>query len=227
MNETKLPQSPVSGQRAFVLAVVGATALVAAGGAVYGRISQRWGPPPRLAEAGAQLATLPDVFGDWKLQEELPMDEGAKRMLECTGSLNRRYVNRQTGDEVTMAMIVGPAGPTAVHTPEICYSSQAYNQLDDRRLEVVVDDKGVHQSFWRVSFEPRNSSAEQLHVYYAWRDDEQWRASQSPRFEFAAAPLLYKIQVAALGSASDKADDDAGKQFLEDLLNSGWKPSDE
>ena len=50
--------------------------------------------------------------------EDLPIGEGAERELECAGYANRRYISNVSGQTVAVTIIVGPPGPTAVHTPK-------------------------------------------------------------------------------------------------------------
>ena len=65
------------------------------------------------------------------------MDEDTVEMLECTGNIVRTYENQRTGEVVSVFVIVGPAGPIAVHTPEICYSSQNYKSRDTRQQVAI------------------------------------------------------------------------------------------
>jgi hypothetical protein len=141
----------------------------------------------------------------------------------CAGYVNRTYVNQKTGGEVSLAIIVGPAGPTAVHTPEICYSSQAYSQETPRKAITFADPAGEQHSLWRLTFRSNDPAAEQLCVHYAWTADGRWQASESPRFEFAGKTMLYKIQMASPVPPGKIEDTNPSKQFLEDLFGSGWK----
>lgn len=195
-----------------------------AGGVLYGKYSQRWGTPPDLKAAGAQVEALPANIGDWQLAEELTMSPTAVKMLECAGNVSRRYIHPPTGREVTVAVIVGPSGPTAVHTPEICYSSRAYEVEGARRQVKLSDSQAPVDTFWTLDFSTRNVLASKLRVYYAWSDGGSWKASESPRFEFAASPLLYKIQLATqLPSRQSKDEEDAGLDFLQQLNKSDWQ----
>ena len=198
--------------------------IVLSAGVLYGHYSQRWGPPADLVAAGSHLDSLPRQLGEWQVAEELPMGASALAMLECAGCVNRRYVNQESGETVSVAIIVGPAGPTAVHTPEICFSSRAYDLQDQRKSVVIGAAPDAEHSFWRVSFKTRNVLADELRVYYAWSRGERWEASTSPRVKFAAAPLLYKIQLAGLTASGTKTvDSDPCRQFLDELLDSEWK----
>src|SRR6185312_7441852 len=102
-------------------------ALTAVSGAAAGVLGNRWGTPPDLRAAAVRLDRLPADLGEWRLIDESPLDESLVEMLQCIGSTNRTYHNRRSGETVHMSLIVGPPGPTSVHTPEICFSSQCYH----------------------------------------------------------------------------------------------------
>jgi Protein of unknown function (DUF3485) len=207
----------------FIGLMIVGVGITIATGLVHGRLTQRWGPPPDLQAAARGLQEFPKQIGDWQMVSEEPLTEPVVRMLNCAGSVNRRYVNRQSGQTVSIAVIVGPPGPTAVHTPEICYSSRAYEIQDPRKSVTVSDGNGQMHSFWSLGFRSNNSSIDRLQVYYGWRANGAWTASQSPRIEFAGERLLYKLQLAALVPArpSDKERDPC-EDFLSALLRSGW-----
>lgn len=206
----------------WLVLVVG-VGIVLSGGMLYGHYSQRWGPPADLVAAGSHLESFPRQIGKWQLVEEFPMGDSTLEMLECAGYVNRRYVSQETGKTVNIAVIVGPPGPTAVHTPEICYSSRAYELQDQRRVVVIDSDADGEHSFWNVNFKTRDVLADELCVYYAWSRGERWEASKSPRVEFAAAPLLYKMQISGFVTpATRTVDSDPCHQFLDDLLNTEW-----
>ena len=200
--------------------------LTLASGIVYGRLSQRWGPVADLRAAGEHLQTFPTHFGDWDLVEEKPIGETALQMLDCAGYVHRDYIERSTGQTISMFVIVGPPGPTAVHTPEICYSSRAFSILGGRRDVTLRDSDANSNTFWAVRFNSANDLVDQtLSVFYAWSDGTAWRASESPRFEFGGRKMLYKIQVAGLmaDDATDKGSSSPSYRFLRDLLNSNWQ----
>lgn len=218
MSEKAIRPNRQSAGASALVALAAALLITVTGGAWYGSYSQRWGPPADLVVAATKLEQLPRQLGDWSLVEELPFDETTQKMLECAGHVNRRYINRATGQSVNLAIIVGPPGPTSVHTPEICFSSRAYQQQGDRsRLEF---EEIVGDSFWTLDFASQNVLADGLRIYYAWSRGDDWEASNSPRIEFAAAPYLYKLQLAAPVAAGGTAD--VGKQFLLEFLQSGW-----
>ena len=65
------------------------------------------------------------------------MDEVAQEMLQSAGTVSRVYMNRRTGQRVDMFVIVGPSGPTAEHTPEVCVGGRYFTPLGSRRAVVV------------------------------------------------------------------------------------------
>ncbi|QDU55670.1 exosortase-associated EpsI family protein [Aeoliella mucimassa] len=204
---------------ALALAVL----LLLSGGVIYGGYSHRWGPGPDLEAAANQLATMPETVGDWILVEETPLPTYATDMLQCAGHINRKYVNKTDGSEIAVAITVGPPGPIAVHTPEICFSSRAY-EIQAPRKVVTIDSGGVIQDrFWQVDFTTRNLMASGLRVMYAWSDGEAWKASESPRFDFAASSMLYKLQIASsVSPTSTQVDEGPATDFLRQLVRSNW-----
>lgn len=212
-------------KRSFALAAVAAVIVMTTGGAIYGRLTQRWGAPPRMKEAGAHLLTFPTSLGDWDLQSEVPIEESVTTMLACDTFVNRNYANRQTGDVVNLSLFVGPAGPTAVHTPEVCLSSRDYILQGKRKKESITPTKGADEDFWGVTFDSKRVGGAPLRVYYAWQANEGWRAPEYPRFEYGAAPMLYKIQITGnVDPAALPKEGDPCRQFLDALAKSGWKP---
>lgn len=217
-------QSP-TGKRSFALAAVAAVLVMTTGGAIYGRLTQRWGAPPRMKEAGAHLLTFPKTLGDWELQADVPVEESVANLLACDTFVNRNYVNRKTGDRVNLSLFVGPAGPTAVHTPEVCLSSRDYTLQAKRKKESIPLAAGAADEFWGVTFDSKRVGGAPLRVYYAWLADQGWEAPEYPRFEYGAAPMLYKIQVTGdVNPAALPKEGDSCRQFLDALAASGWKP---
>jgi hypothetical protein len=205
------------------LALAMGVSITLGAGALYGSYSQRWGPPADLVAAAARLAELPHQIGAWKMVEELPMEKSALKMLECAAYANRRYINEHTGQSISLAILVGPPGPIAVHTPEICFSSRDYEIQSERQSVSVDESPSKRHTFWRVDFKSRNALADELRIYYAWSPGGLWEAADSPRYEFTAAPLLYKIQLATPVASRLRGDGaDPGRQFLEDLSESEW-----
>jgi hypothetical protein len=200
-----------------------AVATTVAAGFVHGRLTQRWGPVPDLLAAGAHLSTLPAQIGDWQLVSDEPIDERTLQMLSCAGHVKRQYVNRKTGETIWVAILVGPSGPIAVHTPEICYSSRATTIEGERAPVSLVDAEGRSNTFWSLWFATSNPSADRLRVWYGWSGSGVWKASESPRFEYAAQPLLFKLQIASfVPSAERENPSDPCQGFLSALLQSGW-----
>lgn len=200
-----------------------ALALIVGGGALYGSYSQRWGPPADLVAMGQAVEQMPDQIGEWVMLDKAPMGKTTLEMLECAGYVNRRYQHRDSGQIVNLAIIVGPPGPIAVHTPEICFSSRAYEQQSSRDRTQLKSAQGDEHSFWCVNFDTKNVLANKLRVYYAWSLGPRWNASESPRYEYAANPALYKLQLSAEvppGELGDKVD--PGKEFLQALIDSNW-----
>lgn len=209
-------------RRRFVVGFALAVALTIASGVLHGRHTQRWGPPGGFAVAKERLQSFPETIGAWELADEESLSAGVLDVLHEPGYLVRSYRNRSTGEVVKLAMLVGLPGPISVHTPDICYSSQAYAlEGDPKAITIAPDDDTEASTFWEVSFEPTGLSAPALTVYYAWGTGDRWTAASNPRFTYGGEPFLYKLQLAASRTPlDDLSEGKAGRRFLQDLLAS-------
>jgi hypothetical protein len=203
----------------FILAVLLVIALTGASGLLEGRLGNRWTKPIELLAAAGKISEIPDRFGDWELQTARALDDQSVKMLQCVGGTQRVYRNRRTGQNVGMFLIVGPPGPTSVHTPEICYSSQDYDRAEDRKLLRVRESERPDETFWKVTMRRKDLSAEVLHVAYAWNAGDGWKAAERPRFAFASQPFLYKLQLAGFaGPEVGDVENEPCRAFLQDFL---------
>jgi hypothetical protein len=201
------------------LAVLGIAAITATSGGIAGSLSHRWGKPFDLVLAAERLAATPENFGDWELTIAQALDADAVEMLRCAGSTQRAYRNRRTGQIINMFVIVGPPGPTSVHTAEICYSSRDYDTIEPRRRLQVRESQLPDEAFWETVFRHNDLYADVLRVAYAWNAGDGWRAPEHPQFTFGGRPYLYKLQVAgSVGTGVSRGEDDPCRSFLGDFL---------
>jgi hypothetical protein len=207
--------------QSFIIALSGVLAVTTVGAGWFeGRLSNRWGEPADLASAGAALENVPTQVGDWEMISTQPFSEETLQMLECAGHFTRTYQNRVTGEQVNVALLVGPPGPTAVHTPEICYSSRDHEITESRVAVHAGPEAAPDQTLWKLTFRSNDLEQSMLRVYYGWHaTDGSWQASENPRFEYGGASLLYKIQLAGrMPSTSSVADGDSCSRFLRAFL---------
>lgn len=162
-------------------------------GLVYGYLDGRWIGADELKTAGNRLSELPAKCGNWRLTNTSILADNAAKLLRCHGSIIREYQNSQTGEVVNVAVLFGPRGPIAVHTPEVCYSSVGMRQSGRARKQ-TVNTEANHHRLWKVRFNAREGTQPPFQVWYALSEGEQWEARSYPRFWLAKH--LYKIQVA-------------------------------
>jgi len=197
-------------------------ALTLASGTLYGHLTQRWGPPADLVAAADHVRSFPKQIGQWRLLEDSTMSDSIQKTLECAGYVNRKYQHQETGQSIGFALIVGPPGPTAVHTPEICYSSRSYDIKGSPQKKLIEEPK---HSFWSIRFESRHVGAQQMQVYYAWNNGLKWEASENPRIQFGGNQLLYKVQISGdTGQGYSKELADPAWDFIVAFSKSSWSP---
>ncbi|MHB8863005.1 MAG: exosortase-associated EpsI family protein [Pirellulaceae bacterium] len=199
------------------LLVVGLTIL---SGTIQGHTSGRWGKPADILAAARQLDKIPGKIGPWELEQSGKLDEPAARVLDCAGYVLRTYVRPDTGARAQVVILLGPPGPTSVHTPDICYNVRAYRTLQEMKPWSFSDGERKH-SLWGMTLEPiRLSEGGMLRVYHAWSTGHEWSAAKDARFAYAASRYLYKIQLACpLRELSDAGSDkDPGQDFLQAFI---------
>ena len=202
----------------YLMALGGAlVAMTVAVGIVHGRWTNRWGHRPDIVSASERLGNLPLVIGDWQAKKNDPLDPAVARMLQCAGSANRVYENARTGDRVAVAVLLGPSGPIAVHTPEICYSSRDYRIAQDRKRWKVVEADEPGDEFWDLRMKGKDVSAAPFRVLYGWTKEKYWNASANPRFSYGGSPYLYKLQLAGPVPEEGQSNDPC-REFLAAFL---------
>jgi hypothetical protein len=190
------------------------------GGVIQGRMSRRWGRPQEFETLASRLRGLPTEIGPWRTKASPTLSPAAEATLECAGYVSRQYENRKTGEIVTVAVLLGPAGPISVHTPDVCYSSQEYSVIGPpKRIRCDVGE-GCEDVLWSTSLQSTNLTANNLRVYYGWSTGGPWSApKQDPRIAFAGQPYLYKLQAAGLLlSPVDETAADPCMAFLKEFL---------
>lgn len=200
----KLDKMKTTGRLIISVGIVASLAILS--GWLHGSMSNRWGARPDELAAASLLEKTPLQVGTWHSEQSFELAEGVVRMLQCSGDINRLYANSISGQQVNVAVLLGPPGPIAAHTPEICYSSVDYTQQGTRRL-VSLEIGGTKHSFWQVMFKRNSVDGELLSVFYAWSSGDEWMAVDEPRWEFADKTFLYKIQLASILQPLSNAED--------------------
>src|SRR5436309_12454814 len=106
-----------------ILPAAVAVAVVVAAGLVHGFWTDRWSVGEAVAAAASSLDRVPRSVGDWQAE---PLDGDQGSVPGVAGQLYLRYVNRKTGDAISIALACGRPGPVCIHTPDICYPSSGH-----------------------------------------------------------------------------------------------------
>jgi hypothetical protein len=201
------------------LVIVVAVALIVALAVVEGLRSNRWGAGEDLKAAAARLDRVPAEFGDWT-SREAPIDPKILKIAEANGSISRVYSNRKTGEGFTVLLLCGPIGPIGAHTPDICYGGLGYKCVGKPAPRRLTVGDGA-SSFWTARFEKAGPADEPLRIFWAWGVDGSWKASDTPRTEFALRNALYKIYVVRTDAperANSATTVDAIEGFLKEFI---------
>lgn len=154
------------------------------------------------------------------MKRETELEVSVVRLLQCPSYVSRIYEHEQTGDVVSVAVLLGPPGPISVHTPEICYSSHDYSVFGERRLVTIQDASGKDHSLWEVTMKSNGLEEASQRVLYGWSTGSHWEAAEYPRFGYGGAPYLYKLQLSAslLNGKESVDESDPTQDFLSQFL---------
>jgi hypothetical protein len=194
--------------------VLGVAAVIACG-VVHGYWTDRWNPATETHEAAARLNDLPLTIGDWEGQVIDAKPSPAAGPV--AGMIQRRYVQRDTGDTVVIALVCGRPGPVSIHTPDVCYGASGYNVGPRTRKTIAGSDA----EFWCADAIKTQAAEEtQLRLYWGWSAGSGWKAADDARQMFPRVPVLHKLYVIRElnGAAAKDGDGEPCQRFLQVLL---------
>jgi hypothetical protein len=136
------------------------------------------------------LEQVPVTLGDWDGEA---LEFAGEPPRDVAGHLYRRYLNRRTGDVVTVALFGGRPGPISIHSPDACWTGAGYQMVQPTRHE-MAGPEGARAEFRTAQF-VRRRAAEQtrLRIFWAWSDAGSWGVPENPRMTYAGSPVLYKL----------------------------------
>jgi Protein of unknown function (DUF3485) len=187
------------------IALGAAVALLLLSGAVAGLWSNRWGLSMSTAEARQRLEAVPLALDGWEVVREMTLSEGELRQGEIAGYFSRVYVNRRTGDVVSVLALCGRPGPLSVHMPEVCYGNTGWEQTG--KTKVTLPGGPFEFDVLDMNKQSPTSPA-RLRLYLALGSKGTWSVPKRPRIAFAGQAALYKLYVsyeaAELPGAADQ-----------------------
>jgi hypothetical protein len=195
----------------FSLLAVG---MVAACGLVHGYWTDRWYPPDDVRQAAGRLEKLPLVLGDWDGHAVETKPGSVDPLL--AGHMQRRYVNRVTGESVSIALVVGRPGPVSIHTPDVCYTASGYTVSNRSSAKVAGGDA---EFLCMDAVRARAAEESRLRLYWAWNAGNGWVTSHDPRLAFAGNRVLFKLYVMRdLITLGEPSREDPCLTFMQTLL---------
>lgn len=191
-------------------------ALMTAGvGYGVGAVSHRWGSTADLKSMAHRLDQTQRDLPGWELASMKKLAQAHADMLQTEGELVRTYVKVETGERVSVAVLLGPAGPVSLHDPDVCYLGSGYRVIIRPAPEKFkLGDREL--TMWSTVMESPELGGEKIKVVWAWNDGSGWAAPENARFNFAGKPYLFKVQAVAAVDSSGKTP--ALQEFLRDFL---------
>jgi hypothetical protein len=174
------------------LATLTILAAVVTSGVVQGVWTNRWVSTAALDRATARMAELPLNVGEWEGQAG-SLEDRQLQLADASGHLLRRYVNRRTGDVVSVLLLCGRPGPMAVHTPDVCFGGMGLQPVKAPAKHAGPAGTG---DLWVTVFKKDvPSGAEYMRIFHGWNAAGTWEAADNPRSRYARQPALFKLYV--------------------------------
>ncbi len=194
--------------------------LLVLSGVSHGLWTGRWGASGELEAAAARCDAVAMTLGDWE-GRALELNTRQLEIAEVVGYFSRQYVNRHTGQVVSVLLICGRPGPVSVHTPDVCYGGLGYQVIgkpENRRIQAAPNSPEAEYRTARFS-NTHQVTPDVLRILWCWRDRGPWSAPDNPRLSFARSPFLYKLYVIRhLAGPDESIEDDPSLDFLQVLL---------
>lgn len=202
--------------------------LVTGAGLLHGLWSDRWQASDAPEIAAERLRAVPMTFGDWQ-GTDIDLDGMQAQRAEIRGSVQRRYVNRTSKQEVMVVLLCGRPGPIAAHSPEVCYPGSGFHlEATRKKFQLAPTADSTPMAFWQANFVKDSFPVkEQLRVYWSWNPGTSWQIAEEPRMAFARYPMLCKLYVIHRSLAGDGTTDpcpDLLKQLMP-AVNAALSPA--
>jgi Protein of unknown function (DUF3485) len=197
---------------------VSAGLVLVASGVVHGLWTDRWtADPAELKHAADLLAQVPLTIGKWD-GKDLETENDAR--LGLAAVMARRYAHLESGKVVTIYLACGRPGPICVHTPDVCYTSDGYDEVDRPRRTSVAESGKMPAEFWTARYmRQRPDGQTNLRIFWAWHTSTGWQVADNPRVAFAGEKVVHKLYVLReLANPNEPAEGDACAEFMQELL---------
>ncbi len=199
----------------FILASLLVLAITVVPAIVDGQRRFRWGTDTEIQTIEDRLEAFPREIDGWETISDTALDRSAIDELQPFAYVNRVYYHPETGRQAQVFLLLGPTGPTAVHTPEVCISSRAFRIVGKPQVVPVGTRGGQEIPSVESTFQSRDANSTWLRSWHAWTVDGPWQAPPEPRFWFADSRYLFKVQIVGRFADRQQLDDDRGmKDFV-------------
>ncbi|MGL6196826.1 MAG: exosortase-associated EpsI family protein [Thermoguttaceae bacterium] len=182
-----------------------------------------WGTfTKKMQLAGDSLSEIPRELENWEaLEDDEKLDQASVEMLELSNYIVRRYVNKSTGEKVSMIMMVGPTGRIAVHTPVVCFGGRNYEIDPAGPVPVTFNIAGTDEKNVMRKAVFRNKAIEggSKIFYYSLGVGGPWLdIKPSSRSDYRNHRFMYKLQLEAFTRDDNTGENDLIARFLREFL---------
>jgi hypothetical protein len=187
-------------------------------GMAHGVWTGRWALTDEPQASASRLKKMTLSLPEWEGED---LELSARQIGELAGCVSRRYTHRNDGSQLGVLLACGRPGPTAVHTPEICYAGQGYRPVGAVEKKEISLPGLARAEFFTGIFEKPNPAGEpeRIRIYWAWKAAAvDWRALSSPRLRLGLQPVVHKLYVVQPLSGPGPVADKTCVEFIRELI---------
>jgi hypothetical protein len=157
------------------------------------------------------LRDFPNDLGTWQVDANTKPEQLDPEVVRIAGSSDhiiRTYIDKKSGEVVTVLILYGLANSVFAHTPEVCYPAAGYQAVDvPTDHEFSMSGLATPVRFRSAFFSKQAGGISQYQeVYYTFMHNGQWLPEVESRWKmFRYHPGMFKVQIqcAALGQSKD------------------------
>jgi hypothetical protein len=185
--------------------------VIVAGACAHGYVTGRW--TPRSPQAELAMPSIPEISGNWRSE---PIKSGITDEPNLR-NITRKYTHNRFGRVLTVSLTLGPAGLTAQHTPDYCYTGSGYKEIGQTRQFNAPGRTDQTGGFRTAVFRKERGSAESLRILWAWSADGTWSSPALPELTFLTGSL-YKLYVVSWNADVPLEKDVELQDFMTEFL---------
>jgi hypothetical protein len=143
------------------------------------------------------LPEVPMTIGKWEASVQ-ELDPEQFKLTNCPAAFQRMYRNRETGETVSVYLVVGSGRNITMHSPDWCYAAEGYQQ-EGSVAQYRIPVKGMASApefataYFRHPESQSGPGARGVRILWTYSEDGNWQGPTVAKLRYTIRPALFKI----------------------------------